>query len=167
MQKKDNPKEEVKISKNTIQIRWIQTKLSKLDEHENHYFYAFSRANILLYLGKSHKTFLKQEIKQSLKRLEMSAIGLSIWIGWLFKYDTEHDKEIEITETELINSQLVDDAESLLIYRNKPTYNKTKIKSYRGRVPLTVISKGCLLLKGKITITSNKRTITSKGALKK
>lgn len=154
--------EESQIIKNTVNIRWIQTNLSKLDEHENHYFYAFSRGNVLLYLGKSHKTLLKEEIKQSLKRLKISSIGLSIWVGWLFKHDTTHQTEVEITDNNLIDSKLVDDAESLLIYRNKTFFNDKKTKSYRGIIPLTVFSKGCYFLKEKISIVSKKGSVKNK-----
>ena len=130
---------------NKITIHWFQSNLKNLSAEHDTYFYAFSRANKLLYIGKSHFTELKNEVNQNLKRLNISNIGLVIWVGYMFDESVYKNKLQE----------LVDDAESLLIYRNKTQFNEKKTKSYRGRVPFKVISVGMPLLKKTITITTS------------
>lgn len=46
-----------------VSLAWQKTKLSKIHLHRETYFYAFARANNLLYIGKSEYTTLKAEIK--------------------------------------------------------------------------------------------------------
>ena len=64
-----------------VSLGWQKTKLSEIHLHGEAYFYAFTRADNLLYIGKSEYTTLKAEIKQNLTRLGISNIGLVLWIG--------------------------------------------------------------------------------------
>lgn len=82
-----------------------------------------------------------------MNRLDISNIGLSIWIGYIDHHDTSHSED----------HHLIDDAESLLIYRNETQFNDKKTKSYRGIVPLKVFSSGCPYLKKTININSSSR----------
>ncbi len=131
---------------NRLKIHWFQTNLTNLSAEHDTYFYAFSRGNSILYIGKSHLTTLHKEVKQNLNRLKISNIGLVIWVG--FVTDTTKTNHQDI-------GQLVDDAESLLIFRNPTQLNDKKTKSYRGIVPFKVVSDGCPYLKKTITISTS------------
>ena len=128
----------------TVSLRWHKTKLSELHLHDETYFYAFSRANNVVYIGKSEWTTLKAEINQNLKRLDISHIGLSLWIGYVVT-----DK----TSIKRITTQIIDDVESLLIYKIPSQHNIKKTKSYRGRVPLRVENNNINIFPRQLTIT--------------
>ena len=129
-----------------VSLGWQQTKLSEIHLHGETYFYAFTRADNLLYVGKSEYTTLKAEITQNLKRLGISNIGLVLWIGYI-----ERDK----TSIKRISSEIIDDVESLLIYKLNTQFNEKKTKSYRGRVPLRVINHDSHIFPKQITITKH------------
>ena len=128
----------------TVSLHWYKTKLSELHLLGESYFYAFTRANTIVYIGKSEWTTLKAEISQNLKRLQISNIGLSLWIGYI-----ETDK----TTIKRITTQIIDDVESLLIYKIPTTFNNKKTKSYRGRIPLRVINNNIELFPTQMNIT--------------
>lgn len=128
----------------TVSLGWQKTKLSEIHLLGEAYFYAFTRADYLLYIGKSEYTTLKAEIKQNLTRLAISNIGLTLWIGYI-----EKDK----TSIKRITSSIIDDVESLLIYKLQTKYNIQKTKTYRGRVPLRVINHDSHIFPKQLTIT--------------
>lgn len=128
----------------TVSLGWQKTKLSEIHLLGEAYFYAFTRADHLLYIGKSEYTTLKAEIKQNLTRLAISNIGLTLWIGYI-----ERDK----TSIKRITSSIIDDVESLLIYKLQTKYNIQKTKTYRGRVPLRVINHDSHIFPKQLTIT--------------
>lgn len=130
----------------TVYLGWEKTNLSTMHLLGETYFYALTRGDNLLYVGKSEYTFLKAEIRQNLKRLDISNTGLVIWIGFV-----ERDK----TTIKRMTSEIIDDVESLLIYKLHTHYNEKKTKTYRGRVPLRVINDYCPILPRQITITKN------------
>lgn len=127
-----------------VSLGWQKTKLSEIHLLGEAYFYAFTRADNLLYIGKSEYTTLKAEIKQNLTRLGISNIGLTLWIGYV-----ERDK----TSIKRITSEIIDDVESLLIYKLQTQFNEKKTKSYRGRVPLRLINHDSHIFPKQITIT--------------
>lgn len=127
-----------------VSLGWQKTKLSEIHLHGETYFYAFTRADNLLYIGKSEYTALKAEIKQNLSRLGISNIGLTLWIGYI-----ERDK----TSIKRITSEIIDDVESLLIYKLHTQFNEKKTKCYRGRVPLRVINHDSHIFPKQLTIT--------------
>lgn len=98
-----------------VSLGWQKTKLSEIHLLVEAYFYAFTRADNLLYIGKSEYTTLKAEIKQNLSRLDISNIGLTPWIGYV-----ERDK----TSIKRITSEIIDDVESLLIYKLQTQFNE-------------------------------------------
>lgn len=120
----------------TVALNWYQTNLKELKYHEDSYFYAFSRGNSLLYIGKSEMTTIHQEIKQNLKRLKIAPNGLSLWIGYI------SDRHFEKAST----SEMIDDIENLLIFRCNTYYNDKKTKTYKGILPLTVKNNGFRLI---------------------
>ena len=60
---------------NIVKIAWEQTNFSELPEQEDTYFYAFTRANNLLYIGIAYRQKVKDEIRQRLNDLGISNQG--------------------------------------------------------------------------------------------
>lgn len=133
-----------------VTLDWEKTCLSKLHLHNEAYFYAFSRANKVLYIGKSEWTTLVAEIKQNLKRLAISNTGLSLWIGHVNKSKTTIKR---------ITTEIIDDVESLLIFKVQSKHNIQKTKTYRGRVNLRVVNENNNLFPGQITITPKSKLV--------
>lgn len=123
---------------NTIKIKWTQTNYNNLGDLYDTYFYAFSRANALLYIGISYDQNVGKEIDQTLRRLGISTTGLTIWLGYVDDPGTTYQR---------ITKQLVLDAECLMILTNQPKYNQQCTESYAGRCDFKVQTTGCSLIR--------------------
>lgn len=134
----------------TVTLDWEQTNLSRIHLHHEAYFYAFSRANTVVYIGKSEWTTLRAEITQNLKRLNISNTGLSLWIGHVNRNKTSIKR---------ITTEIIDDVESALIFKIPSTHNIQKTKTYRGRVNLKIINENISVFKKQITITPKTKTV--------
>jgi len=121
----------------TLVIDWVKTNYSELPEMKNTYFYAFTRANHLVYIGITKSTSeqtVKQEITNTIKRLNISTTGLSIFLGYMNR-QTNH-----LGLRKRIDDSLILNAECLLIFKNQPIENEQCKQSYTGRWNFRVIS---------------------------
>lgn len=123
---------------NVLKIVWEQTNFRKLPNQEDTYFYAFTRANNLLYIGIAYKQKVKDEIRQRLGDLGVNTHGLSIWLGYIDENRTSYSR---------ITEQIVRDAECLQIHINQPSLNSQCMQNYTGRCNLTVKTSGCSLIR--------------------
>ena len=124
-----------------MKLQWKKTKLSELGDNEDTWFYAFTRGNVLLYIGITYHQVVHNEIKKRLRELSINSSGLSIWLGYIAESDYER-----------ITKQIVRDIECLLIYAHQPSYNTQCTSNYTGRDNLKVKNKGCPMLKSCVKV---------------
>jgi len=136
---------------NEIKINWVQTNFNEVGDYYDTYYYAFSRGNNLLYIGISYRQNVRTEIAQTLRRLKISANGLSIWLGYVNSEQTTYGR---------ITEQIVLDAECLMIYTNQPTYNTQCKENYTRRCNLKVKTGGCSLIRRCVKCENNRVYLT-------
>lgn len=134
-----------------VTIQWIQTNRTNIRNENDKDFYAFSRGDTLLYIGIAYNQNVADEVNQTLRRLNISTTGLSIWLGDIDRNNSTYGR---------ITQSIVLDAECMMIYMNNPHYNIQCKQNYTGRSNFRVISSGLNLLLSKISCDS-------KGNLKK
>lgn len=118
-----------------VTINWYQTNWSAIDCHQDTVLYSFTRAGNLLYIGIAYRQTIVDEVRQTLNRLNLSTIGMSIWLGYVDRSDTTYSR---------ITEEIVRDTECLLIHMNAPTQNTQCSQSYTGRWGFRVVSRGLL-----------------------
>ncbi len=129
----------------SLKIEWEKTNLNGLNNHEDTWFYAFSRGNGLIYVGIAYHQDVVKEIKQSLRAFDINTAGLSIYLGYIAESDYGR-----------ITEQIVRDTECLLIYVHQPSYNVQCTANYTGRDNLKIKNRGCNTLRPCIKIESMK-----------
>lgn len=134
-----------------LKINWEQTNFSDLPNNEDTYYYAFSRFDILLYIGITNRQNVKDEIRQTLQRLKINTTGLSIWLGYIDATKTTYGR---------ITEQIVLDGECLMINTNRPTLNQQCKQSYTGRNNFCVKTSGCKYIRNCVRYENNKVYLT-------
>ena len=120
------------------------------DDPKDGYLYAFVLGRNVLYIGQSYNQPLYERIKQSLTERELKGKpGLRVYAAQV-DYNSRYKDAIK-----RITSNLVDDAEKLLIYALQPSRNTQHRKSYKGRQPLRLISTGCSALPKEVYIVDD------------
>lgn len=133
--------------KETITLKWEKTSFSQMNELKNTYLYMFTRANNIIYIGKTgirSKQSVQDEIRSKKEStLNSNVNGVSVWLAYL-KENNRCKKTIQ-----RFSEQIVHDVENLLIYAAKPSQNVQCVDNYNGR-DLCIVNSGCSLLKEKI-----------------
>lgn len=130
---------------NEIIIGWVHTNLEALEYRPFCEYYSFSRKGKLLYIGIAYKQDVRTEIVQTLKRLQISTNGLTIWVG-----------SIASSSYERITEQIVRDVECLLIFTHQPSLNTQCTETYSGRDNLRVRSRGHSIIAICVKVESKK-----------
>jgi len=125
---------------NTLVLKWLKTNNKNLKLNHDTYLYAFTRGTDLLYIGQTTQQTVQREISKRLKKLEIDKHGLVIWLG----YPTAETRHLN--QFEIIDKQLIVDAECLLIYCNQPQKNVPCKKNYTKRSNLRIINLDCNFL---------------------
>lgn len=97
----------------SVTISWQQTNMSNIVCESDSFLYAFTRGNILYYIGLANKQNVVKEVKQTLNRLNINNVGLSIYLGYI-------DVPPKKVNTKENMYKIVKDTECLLIYKNQP-----------------------------------------------
>lgn len=138
-------KQDNKITYKQYYIDWIKTNYSEIKNHEDYYFYGFSRGKTLLYIGNTIKQDVKNRIDQHIKdKFNNETHGLQIWLG-----------SLSYIHKEKISDELIRNLECLMIFRNQPTINIQCKKSYTGKGHIMIHHKGMSLMKKRIHFNSN------------
>jgi hypothetical protein len=137
--------QEKKTTYKQYSIRWIKTNYSEISSHEDYYFYGFSRGKTLLYIGNTIKQDVKDRIDQHIRiKFKNETHGLQIWLGVL-----------SYSHIEKVSDKLIRDLESLIIFRNQPSFNHQCKKNYTGNGYIMIHNVGMPLLKKRIHFNSN------------
>jgi hypothetical protein len=131
---------------NEIKIEWIKTNSNGIGNHRHTPFYAFSRGNNLLYMGKSYDQPVSVRVAQNLAHHKLNVQGLSIWLGYV-----NYSKSTFTRLTE----QIVLDAECLMIKTNLPSLNVQCKETYSGRSNFKVKTSGCPLIRRCVRCENN------------
>lgn len=140
--------------KETITLKWEKTSFSQMNELKKTYLYMFTRANNIIYIGKTgirSKQSVQDEIRSKKEfMLNSNVSGVSVWLAYL-KVDNRYKNSIQ-----RFSEQIVHDVENLLIYAAKPSQNVQCVDNYNGR-DLCIVNIGCSLLKEKIESPTKKK----------
>lgn len=140
--------------KETITLKWEKTSFSPMNELKNTYLYMFTRANKIIYIGKTgirSKQSVQDEIRSKKEStLNSNVNGVSVWLAYL-QVNNRYKKPIQ-----RFSEQIVHDVENLLIYAAKPSQNVQCVDNYNGR-DLCIVNIGCSLLKEKIESPTKKK----------
>jgi hypothetical protein len=129
-------------------INWKQVTFSDtVDLSHNFDFYLFYRGTNILYIGKSFKQHVSDEINQTIRAFQLNTTGLGLFVGML---------NLEKSDAQRRSDQLITDMECLLINYNQPSYNTQCKKNYTGRDNLKVKNMNCKLLEICIVSDGNK-----------
>lgn len=118
-----------------VTINWYQTNWSAMTLHKDTVFYAFTRGSNLLYIGIAYYQDVVDEVRSTLRRLNLSTTGMSIWLGYIDSENTTYGR---------ITHEIIIDTECLMIHMNKPSQNTQCISNYTGRWNLRVVSRDLL-----------------------
>ena len=125
-----------------ITLKWEKTTFSKMKELKNTYLYMFTRANYIIYIGKTgirSKQSVQDEIKSKKEAMFNSSVnGVSVWLAYIVNNHCENS-------IQRFSEQIVHDVENLLIYAVKPSQNVQCVDNY-----LCIVNTDCPLLKKKI-----------------
>ena len=126
-------------------IKWKKVRLEDAKDLSQKYdLYFFYRGSNPLYIGKSYKQHIYDELKAKIRHFEFNTTGLGIYVGIL---------DVEKSDSFNRSNQLISDVESLLIINEQPYYNNHNTISYNGRKDLKVVNNNCNgLLKRTISI---------------
>ena len=120
---------------NKITIDWYRTNWTTISYNEDTVFYAFTRGNNLIYIGIAYRQRIIDEVRNTLRRLNLSTTGMSIWLGYIDRANTTYGR---------VTQEIVRHAECLMIYMNQPSQNVQCMQNYTGRRNLRVVSRNLL-----------------------
>ena len=142
--------------KDIITLKWKRTTFSKMGELQKTYWYMFTRANNIIYIGKTgikSQQTVQDEIKSKKEILfEGSVKGVTVWLA--YKIVNKRCKN----PIQRLSEQIVHDVENLLIYAVKPSQNVQCVDNYNGR-GLRIINEGCEFLTREIESPQEKGKI--------
>lgn len=140
----------------TITLKWEKTSFSQMNELKNTYLYMFTRANNIIYIGKTgirSKQSVQDEIRSKKEStLNSNVNGVSVWLAYL-QVNNRYKNSIQ-----RFSEQIVHDVENLLIYAVKPSQNVQCVDNYNGR-DLRIINEECEFLTRKIESPQEKGKI--------
>lgn len=121
-----------------LTIAWQKQNFEEIGSCPYCDLYIIARFDNLLYIGQSYYQSVDTRINANISNFKIDMQGLIFWTGNIDLYRSSFSRT---------SSDMILDAECLLIYTHQPSYNTQCKSSYTGRDNFIVKTYGCTLLR--------------------